>query len=507
MMRVGKVSFFVLAFSSFVFLSACGGMGEDEEKREKAEFDKTTRIEIGEYAFPDGETFVFGADFISGLPPDRTIRVFAVGRRFDLKKDFQNEETYFMSYKKYMDFLKRYFSGVYENVVVFEEHAGLPLLFSGKRGENAREQTTTLSASISLISSWQDAIGYYREKFPDIATLQGRLLFIALTDMLWRPFFNTFSRLAKDYSVWVVACQNTPYPHIKKRNWEDDPELAQKLVDESVEDKTYFYEAEKPEVWNTCFIFSPKGEIVHKTRKVNLVPTERSDLQFSSGKYEELEVFRIPGTEVDLCIGISLDAFVPEYIKVLDEKGCDVFLQPDANGGAWAWEGGLGKWQPDEWVSSTIGSLQTKYYWGCPNPHEKLFEYLQTKEGCEYERINISWTKNIVYNVNPMMTGNLFEVSFDGQTAITARGDERAKRNINYVGLPPLSDMMEGGEVRFPEGGFILLGPWRFDVPSDLPIEEQRRKLKELQKTLFQGGENENDYLSTVLGADLYIQK
>jgi len=494
-----------LSLSLFFLLShTLFSCSKEREKIEKGEYDRTLRVDLETHAFPDGETFVFSADFISGLQPERTLRVFAVGHRIDLKKDFENEETYFLSYKKFMDFLKPYFSRTYKNLVVFEEHAGLPLLFAGERGKEARNQSSSTSASLYLFISWREAIEYYGQKFPSIATMQARLIFVSLTDTLWRFFFNTFSRLAKEYSVWIVSCQNTPYPEIKKRSWNEDPELAQKLVDESVSDKTYFYEAESPEIWNTCFVFSPEGDIVHKTRKVNLVPTEKNDLQFSSGRYEELEVFRIPGTEVDICIGISLDAFVPEYIKILDEKGCDIFLQPDANAGAWASVGGLGRWQPDEWTSSTIGSIQTNYFWGCMNPHEKLFEIAQEGGECEFMRIDITWRKSIVYNVNPMMTGNLFEVSFDGQSAITGR-DKRARRDINYVGLPPLDEMKEGGEKRFPEGGFILLGPWRFDVPKNLPLEEQREKLMELQKTLFQGGENENKYLSTVLGADLYV--
>jgi Predicted amidohydrolase len=274
------------------------------------------------------------------------------------------------------------------------------------------------------------------------------------------------------------------------------------FVDEVVKDKSYFYVATTSDVWNTCFVFSPQGEIKHYTRKVNLVPTEKIELQFSSGTYEELSVFRIPGTEVDICVAISLDAFVPRYIQELDSKGCDVLLQPDANSGAWATDGGLGYWQPLEWLGSTMGSIQTKKYIGCPNPHEALF----LKTGgvkCNFQEIAIN-SKSIKYNVNPMMTGNLFEVSFDGQTAITGR-DKRAKRDINYIGLPKLQDLTFEGKIMFEEGGFILLGPWSFDLSSLAP-EEQQNKSRKLQKTLYQGGENEGKYLSTILIADLTLE-
>ena len=57
----------------------------------------------------------------------------------------------------------------------------------------------------------------------------------------------------------------------------------------------------------------------------------------------------------------------------------------------------------------------------------------------------------------------------------------------------------------FEEGGFILLGPWSFDLSSLTP-EEQQNKSRELQKTLYQGGENEEKYLSTILIADLTLE-
>jgi hypothetical protein len=460
----------------------------------------TTKVEG---TFENGDRYVIMKRFEENLNPQKTIRFFAFGHKFALK-DVETEESYFQSYAKFAELAKPYISKKYENVFVFEEHAGLPLLFFGKRGKNARENAlNSTQASVFLSAEFQNAAAYYVSKFPEISTFLARQLFLAATDTLWRVFFDTFSKIAKDYGVWVVSCQNSPYPYLEKvqGNSKDGFPISA-FVDEVVKDKSYFYVATTSDVWNTCFVFSPQGEIKHHTRKVNLVPTEKIDLQFSSGTYEELSVFRIPGTEVDICVAISLDAFVPRYIQELDSKGCDVLLQPDANSGAWATDGGLGYWQPLEWLGSTMGSIQTKKYIGCPNPDEALF--LKT-EGvkCNFQEIAIN-SKSIKYNVNPMMTGNLFEVSFDGQTAITGR-DKRAKRDINYIGLPKLQDLTFEGKIMFEEGGFILLGPWSFDLSSLTP-KEQQNKSRELQKTLYQGGENEGKYLSTILIADLTLE-
>jgi len=485
----------VLSFS-FLFISAhC-----KKEGSIKGGDTTTTKVEG---TFENGDKYVIMKSFEENLPSQKTVRFFAFGHKFTLK-DVETEESYFQSYVKFAELAKPYISKRYENVFVFEEHAGLPLLFFGKRGKSARENASNSFAAAALLQNqFQNAASYYISKFPEISTFLARQLFLAATDTLWRVFFDTFSKIAKYYGVWVVSCQNSPYPYLEKvqGNSKDGFSISA-FVDEVVKDKSYFYVATTSDVWNTCFVFSPQGEIKHYTRKVNLVPTEKTDLQFSSGTYEELSVFRIPGTEVDICVAISLDAFVPRYIQELDSKGCDVLLQPDANSGAWATDGGLGYWQPLEWLGSTMGSIQTKKYIGCPNPDEALF----LKTGgvkCNFQEITIN-SKSIKYNVNPMMTGNLFEVSFDGQTAITGR-DKRAKRDINYVGLPKLQDLKFEGKIMFEEGGFILLGPWSFDLSSLTP-EEQQNKSRELQKTLYQGGENEGKYLSTILIADLTLE-
>jgi hypothetical protein len=472
------------------------------KKEESIKEGDTTTTKV-EGTFENGDKYVIMRSFEENLNPQKTVRFFAFGHKFTLK-DVETEESYFQSYVKFAELAKPYISKRYENVFVFEEHAGLPLLFFGKRGKSARENASnSTQAAIFLSSDFQNAASYYISKFPEISTFLARPLFLAATDTLWRVFFDTSSKIAKDYGVWVVSCQNSPYPYLEKvqGNSKDGFPISA-FVDEVVKDKSYFYVATTSDVWNTCFVFSPQGEIKHYTRKVNLVPTEKTDLQFSSGTYEELSVFRIPGTEVDICVAISLDAFVPRYIQELDSKGCDVLLQPDANSGAWATDGGLGYWQPLEWLGSTMGSIQTKKYIGCPNPDEALF----LKTGgvkCNFQEITIN-SKSIKYNVNPMMTGNLFDVSFDGQTAITGR-DKRAKRDINYIGLPKLQDLTFEGKIMFEEGGFILLGPWSFDLSSLAPGEQQN-KSRELQKTLYQGGENEGKYLSTILIADLTLE-
>ena len=403
--------------------------------------------------------------------PNKTIRVFSIGHKISLET-VESEEKFYNSMKNIVDAIKPCLSNRYNNLIVFEEHLGLILGVFGSRGQTAREEKKKAEdAMISVFSNYFLSSQYYTQKFPEISTFKARPLFLAITDSLWRPFFNTFSKLAKDSSSYIVSCQN-----VSEVEKVVDKEKVKTFVDDSVQ-TDFYYKALTSDVWNTCFVFSPSGEIVHKTKKVNLVPEEIEKLELSAGRYEWLDVYRIKGTEVDICIGISLDAFIHEYVKFLDDKGCDVFLQPDANSGKWAGKGGQGYWQPDEWLDSVMGVLQSESY-----------THVSGKT------ITTGY-KNIVYNVNPMMTGNFFDIVFDGQSAITSKKDSRLRQDLNYIGLKPISEL-----GRFKEGGFLLLGPWVLSGGEDM-----RDQLEQKSDRLAPGGSEENKYLQTILAADLFI--
>jgi len=212
------------------------------------------------------------------------------------------------------------------------------------------------------------------------------------------------------------------------------------------------------------------------------VPEERDLLDLSKGTLSDVTVFNIPGTSINLCVGISLDAFIPEYVRHLDEQGCNVFLQPDANPGMWA--AYYPYWQPDDWLGSVMGTMQYT---------------------------------NIQYNVNPMMTGNFFDMVFDGQSAITAKYDGDIRRDINYIGNLPLTP---GYDDKYPAGGFLLLGPWlEVDIPEGSSLEGMRESYRQKSLALASPafcesndldpglcGAEENQYLETILWADLVVR-
>jgi len=404
------------------------------------------------------------------------IRVFAVSNRQDLAYAV-SEESYREKFGCLMEAIAPVFSKDNPNLVVFTEDAGLVTAFIGSRGIEARKEKDSISAMLELAKTYSGPYNRYLAKYG--ATLIARALLLALTDTIWRPFYDTFSSLAKSYGVYVLACTNVA----DVRESADPQDISFFGDPEHPERNTVYLPADEG-VWNTAFLFSPDGSMVHRTKKVNLVELEEDLLQLTPGSITEVTSYTIPGTTITICTGISKDAFVDSFLSRVSSQECAVLLQPDANPGMWAAH--YPYWQPEDWLGSTLGSLQSPY--------------------------------SIIYNINSMMTGNFFDIVFDGQSAITGRNDPRAARSGNYVGCDPIQDPITGapisfttgasGFTTFTEGGFILMGPWVMEDPGmstpSLSKQERRNMLQEKALALAPDGAEENRYLETILWADLF---
>ena len=153
--------------------------------------------------------------------------------------------------------------------------------------------------------------------------------------------------------------------------------------------------------------------VVATNLKVPLTPIEKA-IQLTAGPahgsaaIRNLRPFALPGTRARLGIATSLPAFqygtpapgvnpcsdtAAYYMRCLDRLGANVVIQDEANPGAWTGADGDGieQWQPLSWMSSTYRSVSD------PGVH-------------------------FAYNVTAMMVGNLADLVFDGQSAITQRG-------------------------------------------------------------------------------------
>jgi hypothetical protein len=177
-------------------------------------------------------------------------------------------------------------------------------------------------------------------------------------------------------------------------------------------------------------------------------------------------------------------------MRCLDRLGANLVIQDEANSGPWAHytppeSPDRGAWQPLSWNTSTWRHVADR--------------------GVRF-----------AYNVTPHLVGNLADIPFDGQSVITQRGlgggpvAISARRRCNYVGA---GRFVEGRDPeRFQIGGedtsarlfagpktqFLAMAPW---VRADGPREQLEQVARELGPE--GNGELENDYLETVLVADL----
>ena len=133
---------------------------------------------------------------------------------------------------------------------------------------------------------------------------------------------------------------------------------------------------------------------------------------------------------------------------------------------------GIEKWQPLSWMTST---------WRAASDPTVSFDY----------------------NVTPHLVGNLADLTFDGQTAITQRGLRGWSRctyvgNSRFQGGPPENDAASLEPYAGPKREFLALAPW---VTPDAP----RAALRATQAKLAPGSGDrlQNDYVETAIAADL----
>jgi predicted amidohydrolase/uncharacterized protein YbaA (DUF1428 family) len=327
-------------------------------------------------------------------------------------------------------------------LVVFPEDVGLVAGLIGTRGASARMQTTAPGAIGALLGPYAAQYNYYNTKFPGQPLI--RPLVLALTDTFYRSFYETFRELALTHGVHLAAAVNVaPARRVEAA---DEPALVTLLRDPDEPGRTYAYEAVSPFPYNTTFVFAPDGEVlvpdgeggtrrspsetggvIHgSTNKAYLTPIEQPPpgnmlgLALRFAPVRDLEVLDTPVGR--LAIVISKDAWMVDVNDRFAAKGANVVLQPEAFSD-WAYV--AAPWAPDIFKEGGFANLQK-------NP-------------------------GFLVNVNASMTGNFFDVTFDGQTAILGR---RQKTDPGPLG----PDNAWIGQN--PDTGFLALAPWIMPDPG-----------------------------------------
>ena len=396
------------------------------------------------------------------------------------------------------------------NVVAFNEDIGLMTIATGSRGALARGlfgqpggpscesqgvPCATLGALGAVSVGYAQQIAAYHLRFPGLATVSQA--FVGATDTLVRSFMQTFSTLSKRYGIYMLGSTDVA-PFAQSSDAGDvalfaDPDLPR---------PPSVYVATSPDVYNELFMWGPhdvRGDgpdvlrnVVATNRKVPLTPIEQQ-LQFTPGPSSgpeavaNLAPYALPGTAARIGFAISLPAFTygapPAgvdpcsdvslyYMRCLDRLGANVVIQAEANPGRWTGADGDGieKWQPMSWMESTYRAVSDA-------------------------------SVHFDYNVTPMMVGNLADLPFDGQTAITQRG--LAGAGCHYVGnvaFVPGEDRPDTRVYAGSQPGFVAIAPW-------VAPDAGRDALRAIGARLAPGSGDalENDYLETVVIADLPV--
>lgn len=443
--------------------------------------------------------------------PDADLRVFAVQYRLDVA-DAASIGAYRDAMRRLMDELVvPHLVPGRPTLVVYPEAVGLPVLATGERGADLRALWAgpaaapgadgvpggLLGGMMSLAEASIDRIGAYAELFGAENLDPRTVVHLASTDTLARGFSQTFSDIARDYGVWVVAgSYQTPY-----RETTDAAEVAAFGIPSA--DSAFV--ATTPAVTNATFVWgpddvapdAPTGErnLLMRNEKIPLTAMELDLLGLSEGPADgdaaranagwvDVAGFRVgfatslPAFAYGYPFGQRPPGFDPfadvraSYAAAQDALGVEVMIQADANPGPWAaytdpGQGGTGAWQPLEWMASTWRAVADP-------------------------------TVGFRYNVTPMMTGNLLDLPFDGQSSITARG--ASAPGAHFVGNAAASaqDPAEYAVYAGAKAELLAVAPW-------VVADDDRDELQAVMAALLPGSgdDRENGYVETAIFADL----
>lgn len=261
-------------------------------------------------------------------------------------EDYQNEKHLASRINELLASVRRRIQPGVPTVVVFPEDIGLGMLFlddyeAVKGCKSIYEAAAVLSQRYA--SPIRQAIDLYRVS-------PTRAILLALGKKLEGRYRRLFSQAARKHGVTLVA-GSAPLPDNKRAG----------------------------EVYNTCYVFDPRGQLVLTQRKVHLIPLEQQEgMDLCAGRVEELRVVNTPAGR--LGVAICWDGFHADVIEALIRQKARLIAQPSFNPLPWTQE------QADSWKTGL---------WQACQQHPDLI------------------------GINPMMVGKLFEdVAIEGRSSI-----------------------------------------------------------------------------------------
>jgi predicted amidohydrolase len=248
-------------------------------------------------------------------------------------------------------------------ILAFPEAFALPLLFWLETPPEVRGAKTSLEAALTLLKlHWREALCL---KIPSPS-----VIYHLRAPVVWPVYQQTFEQAALKHRAYIVAGSLFS----PQMDWEPSRQLHR----------------EGWRVYNVSLVVSPQGKVLSRVPKINLTAHERG--AFLSGGPFGPQVIRTQlGRIANL---ICLDAFHDNLIEQADGAGAWLVVQPSANAGAWdgPWSGDPGQNEGAVWL------------------REGLAKKLVGRE-------------NLHYGLNPMLNGKLYDLEFEGRSAVYKAGE------------------------------------------------------------------------------------
>lgn len=324
------------------------------------------------------------------------------------------------------------------NLVVFPEAISLPMTLIGDKAAPSRARTDSASALALMANGLATPLAYYQSLYPE-APLPRQLL-LASTDTLARATLDTFAQLADHHDLYIAVPINTaPWERV------EDPALVATLGDSDYDGLSEAWRANSDRVKPVTLIFGPDGQLVHRAERLHLSEQEIRVLSLVPGDFTRLSAAPLPWGRT--AVASTLDARMPNVQDRLDDLGAQLYLEPEAAAASWTRQGrapsepGLPpSWEPDLFMMSGWNLLQ------------------RAPRG--------------VALVVSRLTGNLFELGFDGQLQLVEKASTRADQ---FVGQ------------RAPLAGNALISPW---VTPDPALQDPTLSLAQRRDVLELVGES-----------------
>ena len=231
------------------------------------------------------------------------VNLVAVQAKTELK-DYASVEAFHAKIASLMERAMREVDPELPTLVSFPELVGMYLSFVPYYWDDLKDETNLEAAGSKLVMKNMARLSEEDRRTPEAAAR--RLMFIEYAVETERAYMDTFSSLARDYGVYLAA-GSIALPPLE----ENARKGGRYIIDET-------------KVYNTSYLFSPRGLCLRRVPKVYLTTSEVG--MFDSGPKSEL----VP---VDTALGrvgtlVCFDGLHQTPVEHYDALGVDILLEP-----------------------------------------------------------------------------------------------------------------------------------------------------------------------------------